>query len=98
MPGDALTSEFEQAIRELRELCNADVPLEERKLRLSVRKELNRLHRLYETMRELEAAADSTESEVLATIRCHLEPLGLAAEGTPVEELARLAALKITEK
>jgi hypothetical protein len=95
---DSLTEEFEAAIRELRDLCDETVDLAERKHRLAVRKEMNRLYRLYEKLAAIESAADSGESETLAEIRSHLEPLGLAAEGTPLMELVRLAALKITEK
>jgi len=94
MPGTA-SEEFEAAIRELRDLCDADVSLAERKHRLAVRKEMNRLYRLE---KQRESAADSCESETLDEIRSHLEPLGLAAEGTPLMELVRLAALKLTEK
>ena len=96
MPVD-LTAEFEAAIRELRELCDETVDLAERKHRLGVRKEMNRLHRLYEKL-TTEDSGGSDESETLTEIRNHLEPLGLAADGTPIAELARLAALKITEK
>jgi hypothetical protein len=38
------------------------------------------------------------ESVELDEIRKHLEPLELAPVGTPLPELARLAALKVTEK
>lgn len=38
------------------------------------------------------------ESVELEAIRQHLEPLELAPVGTPLLELARLAALKVTEK
>jgi len=100
MPDDTLNSVFAQAVAELRALCDEEIPLDERKHRLAVRKELNRLHRLYEKTleRQAETEGESAESETLAEVRSHLEPLGLAAKGTPVEELARLAALKITEK
>ena len=96
---DVLIPEFEAAIQELRNLCDEAVDLAERKHRLAVRKEMNRIYRI-EKMRELAAteSADSAESETLDEIRSHLEPLGLAPYGTPVAELARLAALKITEK
>jgi len=95
----ALESEFEKALSELRRLCDEDVPLDERKHRLAVRKEMNRLHRLYVIQLEPDDAADGdAESETLAEVRQHLEPLGLADAGTPLPELARLAALKITEK
>jgi len=98
MPVD-LTAEFEAAIQELRELCDETVDLAERKHRLGVRKEMNRLYRLHEELKALAAeAADTGESETLTEIRNHLEPLGLAPENTPIAELARLAALKITEK
>ena len=94
-----LESEFEKALSELRRLCDEDVPLDERKHRLAVRKEMNRLHRLYVIQLESDDSADDGgESETLAEVRQHLEPLGLAPEGTPLPELARLAALKITEK
>ena len=39
-----------------------------------------------------------TEPAALAAIREHLEQLGLAPEGTDLVELARLAAIKVTEK
>jgi len=93
-----LKSEFEKALAELRQLCDEDVDLAERKHRLGVRKELNKLHGLYTAWQRDTEAADNGESETLTEIRQHLEPLGLAPEGTPLPELARLAALKITEK
>lgn len=37
------------------------------------------------------------ESDRFDAIRKHLEPLGLAPEGAPVEELVRLAVIKIAE-
>jgi len=98
MPDDPLQHQFEQAITELRGLCDEDVDLAERKHRLGVRKELNKLHGLYTAWQREMDAADDTESETLTEIRQHLEPLGLADYGTPLPELARLAALKITEK
>jgi len=97
MPDETLHNEFKKALEEIRELYDADMPIEERKLRLAARKELNRLHRLYtETADGGQQTAE--ESETLTEIRNHLEPLGLAADGTPIAELARLAALKLTEK
>jgi len=61
---------------------------------------MQKLHRLYDVLllMEAEASDDSGESETLSAIRGHLEPLGLAVEGTELPELARLAALKITER
>jgi hypothetical protein len=61
---------------------------------LAVQKEIIRLLE----KRPVTEASDSDESETLDEIRQHLEPLGLADPGTPLLELARLAALKITEK
>jgi hypothetical protein len=90
-----LKIEFERAIAELRELCNADLPLDERKHLLAVRKEMNRMYRLYTAVMELAEATDDGESETLTEIRGHLEPLGLAEYGTPLPELARLAALRL---
>ena len=83
----------EEAIRELDSLYQQAQVDGDIKAALAVRKELHKLHGLYQ-------APDRTdepdgESEALAVIRGHLEPLGLAPEGTPVEELARLAALRI---
>jgi len=99
MPDDTLKEDFAQAIAECLKLCDETVDLAERKHRLAVRKELNRLHRHYEKTleRESEASAGSDESEILDEVRNHLEPLGLAAEDTPVTELARLAALVIAQ-
>jgi hypothetical protein len=42
--------------------------------------------------------SSTEESGELEAIRQHLEPLELAPVGTPLPELARLAALKVTEK
>ena len=89
------TAEFEAAIRELRDLYEGADSLKDR---LAVRKELNKLYRFYEELKAMEEAADTVESATLLEIRNHLEPLGLAADGTPIAELARLAALKLTEK
>jgi len=91
-----LNEEFAKAITELRQLYEATVDIKER---LAVRRELNKLLRLYVFHLEKESSADDdAESETLAEVRQHLEPLGLAPEGTPLTELARLAALKLTEK
>ena len=83
----------DDVVRELRELYEAAV---EPKDRLAVRKELNKVLGHYDT--PAEADADTAESKTIDEVRSHLEPLGLAPYGTPVTELARLAALKLTEK
>ena len=93
-----LKSEFEKALSETQRLCEEDVPLDERKHRLQVRRELHRLLGLYVIHLEMESTDDGAESETLTEVRSHLEPLGLAEPGTPLPELARLAALRITEK
>lgn len=90
---DPQTETRADVVRELRALYEAAV---EPKDRLAVRKELNKVLGHYDA--PAEADADSAESETLDEIRSHLEPLGLAPEGTPLPELARLAALKLTEK
>lgn len=99
-PDKHLNYDFDKAIAEIRDLYDESIDLDERKLRLAALKELNRLHRLYEKMTGSDAAAEveSESSDVLLEIRNHLEPLGLAPPGTPVGELARLAALAITQK
>jgi hypothetical protein len=80
--------------------------LDERKVRLAELKERFKLLRLYsktEPLPETTAMAtenetENIESEELTAVRSHLEPLGLAPVGTPVSELARLAALIVTQK
>jgi hypothetical protein len=93
-----LKIEFERAIAELQQLCDEDVSRDERKHRLGVRKELNKLLGLYTAWQREMESADDGESEILEEIRQHLEPLGLAKHGTSLPELARLAALAIAEK
>ncbi len=93
-----LRTEFETALKELRDLYDDSLPIEERKMQLDVRKELNKLLGLYcKTIRQDDAAEDDAETTELLEVRAHLEPLGLAPEGTTVTELARLAALKISQ-
>ena len=88
---------FDEAIEYLLRLADEDIPLDERKHRLAIRREMNKMYRFHLLQLETEASDDGGESATLAEIRGHLEPLRLAPEGTPVTELARLAALKITE-
>ncbi|MCL2745232.1 MAG: hypothetical protein FWE67_15420 [Planctomycetaceae bacterium] len=97
---DGLDSAFQEAIKDIKRLYDSDVPIEERKMILAARKELNRLHGLYvrtagETADE---AADKRTAEEIEEVRRHLEPLGLAPEGTPAAELARLAVVEIMKK
>jgi hypothetical protein len=82
------------ALDRLQDDENTDV--QERKFQLATLKERFRLLKLYEIETE-ESEANAAESEELAEIRQYLEPLGLAAPGTPLPELARLAALRITQ-
>jgi hypothetical protein len=91
--------ELREAIDAIQALRDEDLPLDERKLRLSELKERFRLLGLYNRARQDdEEDTDETESAALQEILGHLEPLGLAPAGTPAAELARLAALKITQK
>lgn len=95
---DGLRAEFETALKELRDLYDPSLPIDERKMLLAIRKELNRLLGLY--CRTLERDGDSAgpdESPELIEVLDHLGPLGLAPEGTSAGELARLAAIKITQ-
>ena len=85
--------ERKAAQQELARLYDPDLPVKDQ---LAVLKEIIRL--LEKNPVPDDAADDGTESETLAEVRQHLEPLGLADYGTPLPELARLAALKITEK
>ena len=83
--------EWKSARQELDSLLTPDLPVRDQ---LAIHKEIIRLL-------EKKPGTDTTddgESETLTEIRNHLEPLGLAPDGTPLPELARLAALKITEK
>ncbi len=41
---------------------------------------------------------DADQDDEKDRVREHLEPLGLAPEGTAIGELARLAAVKITQQ
>lgn len=92
----------QEAINKIDELQNEDISLIERKIRLAELKERFKLLRLYNKAEPLpetvETETESEESEELAVVRQHLESLKLAPVGTPVSELARLAALKVMEK
>jgi hypothetical protein len=92
------TEKIQAAIRQLETL--RDLPLEERKVRLAELKEKFRLDGVYDAGTDSNATdtENSAVSEELNAVRVHLEPLGLAPEGTPIPELARLAALKITKQ
>ena len=85
--------ERETAKQELARLYDPDLPVKDQ---LAVLKEMIRL--LEKNPVPDDAADDDAESEMLTEVRQHLEPLGLAPEGTPLPELARLVALKITER
>jgi hypothetical protein len=88
------------ALQDLERLLEPDLPDSERKSRLVVLKERFRIENVFELAKQMadDGQQADEESETLTEIRGHLEPLGLAPEGTPLPELARLAALKITEK
>ena len=99
MNAEEIKQKFDEAVDYLLQLCDESVDLAERKHRLTIRRELNKMYRFHLMQLEWFDADDGgAESETLAEIRQHLEPLGLADYGTPLAELARLAALKIAEK
>jgi len=91
--------EFALAVQTLRELLAKNIKIKDYKTVLAVRKELSRLLRLYDQAK-VQEMPDFTEpeGETLAAIREHLEPLGLAPEGTDIVELVRLAVIQLTEK
>jgi hypothetical protein len=63
---------------------------------LAAQKELNRVLGLAKTAGETDSAGKSENAEAeLEAVRGYLEPLGLAAEGTAVSELARLAVARL---
>jgi hypothetical protein len=94
---DQLKAEYEKALKELKDLYDTSIDIDERKMRLAARKELSKMLKLYEAEHDQCNENEIIESEIINEIREHLEPLGLAKEGTSVVELARLAALKITQ-
>ena len=65
------------------------------KTALSARKELSKIMNLYEATKTQTNDNQEDHSEEIEVIRQHLEPLGLAGEGYPTTELARLAADQI---
>ncbi|GHT12505.1 hypothetical protein FACS1894170_07410 [Planctomycetales bacterium] len=91
------SEKIQTAIDQLEALRKLSV--EERKVRLAELKEHFRLIGLYNAAASAdgEETGNAADSEELAAVREHFEPLRLAAEGTPVSELARLAALQITK-
>jgi hypothetical protein len=92
--------EFGKAITALNELYSLNLKNKDYKSALSVRKELNSMLSLKyvtETNTIKEASADDL-SEDIEMIRQYLEPLGLAEPETPTVELARLAAIHITNQ
>jgi hypothetical protein len=100
---ERLRAEIERALQELDELYTACKHNDDMKGAIAARKERSRMLNLnIELLRnEYSAAASAAEHTVnseLTEIRRHLEPLELASPGTPLAELARLAALKMTEK
>jgi hypothetical protein len=84
-------NDLQKALDELNTLkSNYDLPIEEKTIQLNILKERNRILKLYTKVEDQET--EQIENEELAIIRNHLEPLELAPEGTPLSELARLAA------
>jgi hypothetical protein len=84
------------ALQALNQLLDPETPTEERKVQLAILKERFRIDGIYDLAKNgMPDDAERPEDAELAEIRGHLEPLGLAPEGTPLPELARLAALAI---
>jgi transcription initiation factor TFIIIB Brf1 subunit/transcription initiation factor TFIIB len=97
----AKSEELRAALQEVdRLIADSEMPDARRKSLLSAMQERCRLLNLYEWAKRAEQENEAEQAELaeLSEIRRHLAPLGLAPEGTPLAELARLAALKITEK
>ncbi|GHT31033.1 hypothetical protein FACS1894214_2000 [Planctomycetales bacterium] len=95
-----MNNELIDAIQKLESLCASGDDLAERKMQLAVLVEQFRLQGLYNAAKAVQSETEceterSAESE---QARNYLEPLGLAQAGTPISELARLAALRIIEK
>jgi hypothetical protein len=102
-----LSKEIKDAIKSLDKL-QKESSYEDWKMRFAEHKERFKLLGLYNRAKQLETAEEleleseaeigNPESAELTAIRNYLEPLNLAPEGTALSELARLAAIKITEK
>jgi hypothetical protein len=96
-----LTQEIQEALESVDKLRN-EMTYEEWKMRFAEHKERCRLMGLYEKAKHLESVIESElsqqESEEMEAVRSYLEPLDLAPAGTPVMELARLAAQIVMEK
>jgi hypothetical protein len=91
-----MSDKVSAALQELKRLLESDLSVKDR---LAALRECFRIENVYELAKQTGAeSADPTDNEELAAIRSHLVPLALAPEGTPLPELARLAALRITEK
>lgn len=91
-----MNSDFQSALDALDNLLKSELP---ENVRLATLKEKFRLQGLYHREQiEDDDSAVAAESAELGEIRNHLEPLGLAPEGTLLSELARLAALAITQR
>lgn len=78
--------------RELKDLIARARDVGDLRVELDALKELSKLEKIYERPVGVENA-ETAESARLA--REHLEGLGIAPSGLPLEELARLAALEI---
>ncbi|MCL2306097.1 MAG: hypothetical protein FWC43_12205 [Planctomycetaceae bacterium] len=89
-----LDYEREQAIQVCRAVIAINLKADQR-LVITAQKELNKLLGLYQRPIEAEIEATGNTNTDLDKIREHLEPLGLAPEGTPIVELARLAVSEI---
>lgn len=89
--------ELGRAIRRYHDIYADATTAKEHRCRIDAQKELCRLMRLYEDPEHAGTVDQDNAAEVeLEEIRGYLESLNLAAPGTPLAELARLAVEKIT--
>lgn len=87
------------AITRLQDIYRRSLAVQDTKTALAAQRELAKLLDLYKPTKPAEAqtAGSTDEAATIAAALRHLAPLGLAAEGAPLPELCRLAALKIID-
>jgi predicted kinase len=91
--------ELGQAIVRLNDCYRRSLAVQDAKTALAAQKELNKLMDLYtKPENTAPAESDSQAAAELEAVGRHLLPLRLAASDSPLEEHARLAALRILER
>jgi len=87
-----------EALTRLDDIYRRSIGIQDCKTALQAQREKDKLLGLYQaTTLYGDREGSSDEGDDAATARAHLEPLGLAPEGTALSELARLAAARILE-